>query len=81
MMNMKTVGMFEAKNRLSELVSDFVEKGEPVTLTRNGRPVAQLVPIQDDRAEARAAMEWILSRNWRLDGLSIREMIEEGRRF
>jgi len=80
MMVMKTVGMFEAKNRLSELVTDFVEKGEPVLLTRNGRPVAQIVPFED-RSKATEAMEWILSRHWSTGGLSIREMIDEGKRF
>jgi prevent-host-death family protein len=80
MVGMKTVGMFEAKNRLSELVTDFVEKGEPVLLTRNGRPVAQIVPVKD-RTDAQEAMDWILSQHWRLNGLSIREMIDEGKRL
>jgi prevent-host-death family protein len=72
--------MFEAKNKLSELVA-AVEKGETVTLTRNGKPVAQIVPIVQDRQKAEEAMAWILSRRWKLNGLSIRELIDEGRRF
>jgi len=39
------VGVLEAKNRLSELL-DRVERGEPVTITRHGRPVADLTPIR-----------------------------------
>lgn len=39
----KAVSMKEAKNRLTELVRQ-VESGEIVTLTRNGKPVADIVP-------------------------------------
>ena len=39
---MKTVAVFEAKNRFSELIS-AVEQGEEVTITRHGNPVARLV--------------------------------------
>ncbi len=39
---MSTVGMHEAKTNLSQLVQE-VEAGGRVTITRNGRPVAQLV--------------------------------------
>ena len=39
----KVVSMKEAKNRLTELVRQ-VESGEIVTLTRNGKPVADIVP-------------------------------------
>ena len=40
---MKHFGTFEAKNRLSALL-DMVEAGEEVTITRNGKAVAKLVP-------------------------------------
>lgn len=41
------VGMHEAKTRLSQLV-DQVERGvrEEVVISRNGRPVAKLVPFE-----------------------------------
>lgn len=39
---MKSVAVFEAKNRFSELVS-AVEQGEEITITRHGNPVARLV--------------------------------------
>lgn len=38
----KNVGAYEAKTHLSELL-DRVEKGEQITITRHGRPVALLV--------------------------------------
>ncbi len=76
---MRTVGIFEAKNRLSELVSQ-AERGERVLLTRNGRPVAEIVPVSGDKKQAEAAMKWILSRRWKLGGQSIKDLINEGRR-
>ena len=76
---MKSVGIFAAKSRLSEIVAE-VERGERVVLTRNGRPVAEIVPVSSDKKKAEAAMRWILSRRWKLGGLSIKELINEGRR-
>ena len=40
---MKTVSMRDAKNRLTDLAR-AVEDGETVVVTRNGRPVLDLVP-------------------------------------
>jgi prevent-host-death family protein len=39
----KTVSIRDAKNRLTELARN-VERGETVVVTRNGRPVVDLVP-------------------------------------
>ena len=52
---MRTIGAFEAKNRLSELLQ-AVENGDEVTITRHGRPVARLVPVDpSDRAKVEIA--------------------------
>jgi prevent-host-death family protein len=74
----RTIGIFEAKNRFSELVSD-VEHGDRILLTRNGRPVAEIVPATEEARQADAAMDWIRSRRWKLGGLSIRRLVNEGR--
>ena len=42
---MKTLGSFEAKTRLSSLL-DEVERGQEIVITKRGRPVARLVPIE-----------------------------------
>ena len=42
---MTTVSIKDAKNRLTELAR-LVERGETVVVTRNGRPVLDLVPHQ-----------------------------------
>ena len=58
---MDEIGLFEAKNKLSELV-DRAERGEEVVITRRGKPVARLVPMQAKRdvEKARAAGKRIL---------------------
>ena len=42
---MKEVGAFEAKTHLPELLNR-VAQGERITITRRGKPVAQLVPVE-----------------------------------
>ena len=42
---MTTISIRDAKNRLTELARQ-VETGETITVTRNGRPVFDLVPHQ-----------------------------------
>jgi prevent-host-death family protein len=83
---MATVGAFEAKTKLSELL-DLVERGEEVTITRRGAPVAKLVPVRaaDEQARIRALIDEIKATR-AASGLShttIDEIIEwrkEGRR-
>lgn len=79
---MKTVGAFAAKTHLAELL-DQVERGEEITITRHGRPIARLTPVQPrDDAATRAAIDGILRgrRGNRLRGTSLKELIEDGRR-
>ena len=80
---MNKVGTYEAKAHLSKLL-ERVEKGEQFTITRHGVPVARLVP--PDKAAAMSPGEAVaelkkLRKNCTLGGLSLRSLIEEGRRF
>ena len=78
-----TFGAFEAKNRLSELLQ-LVENGEEVTITRHGKPVARLVPAQGDRLDKRKeAIEWLkrTRKERSLDGMTIKDLINEGRKY
>lgn len=43
---METVGLFEAKTHLSELIAR-AERGEEVVITRHNKPVAKIVPISE----------------------------------
>jgi prevent-host-death family protein len=60
---MGSVGAFEAKNKLGQLL-DMVERGEEVTITRHGKEVARLVPARPGRSReaARAAARCIRER-------------------
>ena len=80
---MQSVGVFEAKNRLTALL-DQVEEGDEVLITRRGKPIARLVPADAgfDRAKARRAADGLLqaSKGLKLGGISIKELVGEGRR-
>jgi antitoxin YefM len=43
----KTVPVREFRNHLSELLSDVAERRDHVLVTRNGKPAAALVPIDE----------------------------------
>jgi prevent-host-death family protein len=81
---METVGAFEAKTHLAELL-DRVSRGETIIITRHGVPAARLVPIaavqgklsHQDIVEGMRA----LRRRVKTDSMSVREMVEAGRRF
>lgn len=81
---MKTVGAFEAKTHLSQLL-DQVEQGETITITRHGQPVAQLVPAKPARdPEALAALVEEIKRTRKgrsLGGLKIKDLIHEGHKY
>jgi prevent-host-death family protein len=57
------VGAFEAKNTFGTLL-DRVERGEEITITRHGKPVARLVPNTKriDQAQVEAASQRIRER-------------------
>lgn len=56
---MTEVTAYEAKTHLPRLIR-AVERGETVVITRHGRPVARLVPFEEqDRAEVIEAIERI----------------------
>jgi prevent-host-death family protein len=80
------VGAYEAKTHLPQLL-DRVEGGETITITRHGKPVAKLVPALDEVAkrDVKQVIEDFIAYSTKqarsLSGMSVREMIEEGRRF
>jgi len=54
---MKTVSIREAQDRLDELAQD-VEQGEIVTVTRNGKPVFDLVPHSEPEKKKKGGINW-----------------------
>jgi antitoxin (DNA-binding transcriptional repressor) of toxin-antitoxin stability system len=81
---MTLVGSYQAKTHLPELL-ERVEQGEKILITRRGIPVALLTqPPPVITRDARQVVEEMLAYRDRLKRtigkLTIREMIEEGRR-
>jgi prevent-host-death family protein len=80
---MRTVGTFEAKTHLSALL-ERVARGEEITITRHGRAVARLVPVaaapERERLADTVARLKAFRRGRRLGDLSVKELIEAGRR-
>ncbi len=83
---MRTVAVFEAKNRFSELLT-AVEHGEEITITRHGNPVARIVSIENasqgvlgQRERVSVAMAQLRSlRQGGALGVTLSQAIEEGR--
>lgn len=80
---MRTVGTYEAKTHLPQLLAR-VAKGERILITRRGKPAALLVPPpahghQDVQQVIEEMKE--LRRGNVLGDLSIRDLIDEGRRY
>jgi prevent-host-death family protein len=77
---MRTVGLFEAKQKLSELV-ERASEGEQIGITRRGKLAAVIVPArrQVSVKEIFADIEEIRKSVNRSKRFSIKELIEEGR--
>jgi prevent-host-death family protein len=79
---MAEVGAFQAKMHLLHLW-DRVERGETVIITRHGKPVARLAPFEgssrDDRERVIAQLKELRA-GQTLGSLSLRELIDDGRR-
>lgn len=80
---METIGVYEAKTHLPKLLAR-VMRGEQITITKHGVPVAvlqsppsaaQQTPPKKTIAELRK-----FRKSCQLQGLSIRDLINEGRR-
>jgi prevent-host-death family protein len=78
---MKTIGLFEAKQKLSELV-ERASSGEQIGITRRGKLAALIVPIKPRKTleQIWADMDDIRKHVDRSKFTSVKELIEEGRR-
>ena len=77
-----SVGLGEVTAELPQLL-ERVAKGEQITIIHDNMPVAVLAPPPTERPEVRLAVEAMkrFRKGRSRAGLSVREMIEEGRRF
>jgi prevent-host-death family protein len=77
---MRKVGLFEAKQKLSELV-ERAAAGERIGITRRGKLAAVIVSVQGqyDLCGIFENLEGIRRRAHRVKGVSVKDLIEEGR--
>jgi prevent-host-death family protein len=82
---MTSISFYEARTHLSELL-DQVAKGKKVLITRHGKPAAMLSPppVKTSKDIASVVKEMLVFRDQAgptLGDLTVRDLIEEGRRF
>lgn len=80
---MLTVGSYQAKTRLAELLRR-VEEGERITITKHGVPIAKLVPhAHEEEVDLDEVVQEIkrFGERHSLQGLSLKEMIHEGHKY
>ncbi len=79
---MEMIGAYEAKTHLPQLL-ERVSRGDRITITKHGVPVAVLQPYDPDKridvAAVIADLRAFRAQN-RLGDLTIQDMIAEGRR-
>ena len=77
---MRKVGLFEAKQKLSELV-ERAGGGERIGITRRGKLAAVIGPAEEavDLRQVFAEMEKIRKRSRKPKNVSVKDLIEEGR--
>lgn len=77
---MRKVGLFEAKQKLSELVEQAA-RGERIGITRRGKLAAVIVSVKGeyDLSGIFKSLEEVRKRAHRLKGLNVKDLIEEGR--
>jgi prevent-host-death family protein len=79
----KTVGAFDAKTHLNELLQR-ASKGETIQITRRGVPVAKIAPpdsVGKENGQSLAKSIRDLRKGTTLGKTAIRELIDEGRRY
>ena len=79
---MRRIGSYEAKTNLPRLLGE-VARGETITITKHGVPVAVLAPaVESGTAMVREAVAGLRAFRDRHDlrGVTIRELIDDGRR-
>ena len=81
---MRKVGLFEAKQKLSEVV-ERASRGERIGITKRGKLAAMVVPVPAeqetvDLKELFAGMDRIRKNAKPLRGVTVKDLITEGRK-
>jgi len=66
------IGSYEFKTHSSEILK-LAESGETITITRHGKPIAQVIPFKENASTRRKAFEGLmeLSKSFSASGRSI----------
>ncbi len=77
-----TIGIFQAKQRLSELV-ERASQGEEIVITCRGKERARLVGVPTkSRRSLKEIFDSLARARMKLPaGMTVKDLIEEGRRF
>jgi prevent-host-death family protein len=80
---MATYSLAQAKDQLSRLVDEALS-GEPVTITRHGKPVVHLTPAQPTggKALSKETLDWLARERAKLpalEGITWAEIVREMR--
>ena len=77
---MRTIGLFEAKQKLSEIV-ERASEGERIGITRRGKLAAIVIPAQPANSlkDVFDEIERTRKRARRPKGFRVKDLIEEGR--
>lgn len=79
---MRKVGLFEAKQKFSELV-ERAGRGERIGITKHGKLMAEIGPARQEQVDINAVfarMDEIRKRSRKPKSVTVKELIEEGRR-
>ncbi len=57
---MKNIGLFEAKTKLSEICEQVMKNKEPVLITKRGKPLVRIDPVENESSSV-----WDLSNKFR----------------
>jgi prevent-host-death family protein len=78
---MKTVSVFEGKNKFSEIVADAA-KGEPQLITKNGKETVVMISYTDYKkltAQRESLSDFLLSSPWRGSEIDLSRSKDMGR--
>jgi prevent-host-death family protein len=81
MASTRSIGADEARTHFYRVLRE-IATGETITITKPGIPVAKLIPMSESPSAADDLLTEMRAfrKSHKLDGLSIRELIEEGRK-
>jgi len=78
---MRKVGLFEAKQKFSEL-AERAGRGERIGITKRGKLIAEIGPVRHEEVDLKRAfaeMDKIRKRSKKVPGVTVKSLIEEGR--